>query len=343
VAVALEIASRTSSALSAAYGARDDNGHPLRILHRDIKPGNLLLSTHGQVKVIDFGLSRGDYYERETSTISTLVGSLGYMAPERFMGSQKASPSIDVYSVGITLAELLCGRPPVLPRSPDAHPDALRRYLTYVAPDLSSSCRDPLITLLSEMCSADPSARPSHEETQRRLREIQVAGEMSTDLTAFVSRVVKPRDRDRPRVEPKAHPAWEDIQFLEDPNAPLPNRLVSDPSPGPVSDTQTNDRVREFLNSAQWETRKRELKWLLAVHPNWSSEPFLEVLQRGTQPWWRFWSRSASESEMALALEVLKHRLSPRLLDMARGLTDHPNARVATAASVLIERYKGEH
>ena len=342
VPISLEIISRTCRALAAAQEAHDLDGRPLRILHRDIKPGNLLLSTHGQVKVVDFGLSRGDYFERETSTFSTLLGSLGYMAPERFFGANKASAAIDVYSAGITLAELIGGRLPVLPRAVSSHPATLQRFLSHLAPDLDAPLREALHGLLTDMCSADPTLRPDHASVQARIREIQELANYSRDLVHYAATVVKPLFQSRPRQAPRDHPVWDEIHFLEDPAAPMPSRLEDDTSAQDATE-EANERIRLFLQTDRWETRKRELKWLLALNPNWSSQPFLEVLQRATQPWWRFWTRNANDTEVALALEVLKHRLSPRLFDMARGLVNHPNGRVASAATVLVDRYNSEN
>jgi len=339
--IALEIIFRTCRALSAAETARDPTGHPLRILHRDIKPGNVLVSTHGQVKVVDFGLSRGDYFERETSTVSTLLGSMGYMAPERFLGPQPSTSAIDVYSSGITLAELLCGRLPVLPRDPSAHPGALHRYLEHVVPHLDPPIGTAVRSLIADMCDASPDRRPDHRIVQSRIREILDAAGQMPDLTRYADDVVKPLYQERPRLSPREHPVWDELQFLEDPSAPLPARLEADAQGG--AQDLVDGRIRAFLHTSGWESRKRELKWLLALNPTWQSEPFLEVLQRGTQPWWRFWTRAANDTELAVALEVLKHRLSPRLVDMARGLVEHPNPRVAKAAQMLVKRYDSEN
>ena len=342
VAVAVEIVSRTARALEAAQDARDSDGRILRIIHRDIKPANLLLSTHGQVKVVDFGLSKGEYYERETSTISTLLGSMGYMAPERFDGGPGDQPAIDVYSVGLTLAEMICGRLAILPRDPDTHRPALQGYLEQVSSDeLDEDDNGALRALIGEMCSAEPVDRPTHDEVQSRIKDLQKKAGLSPDLSQFSEAVVLPLYDKRPRLAPKAHPAWEDIAFLEDPAAPMPARLAVDEPVGDATE-EANERIRVFLGKDQWETKKRELKWLLALNPQWSSQPFLEVLQRATQPWWRFWTRGANDTQVAVALEVLKHRLSPRLNQMARDLVEHPDQRVAAAAQVLVDRFESD-
>ena len=82
--------------------------HKQGILHRDIKPSNLLLDTQGTVWVTDFGLAKADDQQNLTHT-GDILGTLRYMPPEAFEG--KADARGDVYSLGLTLYELLAFRP----------------------------------------------------------------------------------------------------------------------------------------------------------------------------------------------------------------------------------------
>jgi serine/threonine protein kinase/WD40 repeat protein len=85
-----------------------DHAHRHGVLHRDVKPSNLLLDTEGTIWVTDFGLARAD--DSDTLTHSgEVIGTLRYMAPERFAG--RADARSDVYSLGLTLYELLALRP----------------------------------------------------------------------------------------------------------------------------------------------------------------------------------------------------------------------------------------
>ncbi len=105
---AFGIAKGVCSALGEAHG--------LGIVHRDLKPANIFLTTGDVVKVLDFGiakiLSNSDVSDpRELTIMGTAVGTLEYMAPEQLMGG-KADPRTDIYTLGVLMYEVICGRRP---------------------------------------------------------------------------------------------------------------------------------------------------------------------------------------------------------------------------------------
>ena len=105
--VAVEVMRQTCLALHVAYNeSLGEDGQPMRVIHRDIKPSNVLLSIHGHVKVVDFGIAKGQFEGREANTESVVMGSRPYMAPERLDGISD-NPTVDVYSAGMSLFELL--------------------------------------------------------------------------------------------------------------------------------------------------------------------------------------------------------------------------------------------
>lgn len=97
-------------ALDFAHNLTDEHGQPLGVVHRDISPSNLLLSRRGDVKLVDFGIARAGGSGRHHRTKSgTLKGKYGYMSPEQVV-EQPVDARSDLFSVGVVLAEMLCGR-----------------------------------------------------------------------------------------------------------------------------------------------------------------------------------------------------------------------------------------
>jgi serine/threonine protein kinase len=83
-----------------------------RIVHRDIKPANLILNSRGQIKVTDFGLAREIHHDAVHDTFhARIVGTDWYMSPQQWTGEPPAVAD-DIYSLGVTIYELLTGKPP---------------------------------------------------------------------------------------------------------------------------------------------------------------------------------------------------------------------------------------
>jgi len=102
------IARDVLDALDYAHHALDVHGRPLKIVHRDISPGNVLLSWRGDVKLTDFGIARAAERRHKTEA-GTLKGKYGYMSPEQVSGADVDARS-DLFSVGILLAEMVMAR-----------------------------------------------------------------------------------------------------------------------------------------------------------------------------------------------------------------------------------------
>lgn len=177
---ALQVVATAASALDAAFNhAVDRGGTPLRVVHRDIKPANLLVSKHGGVKVLDFGVARGDF-DREGRTESVQFGTARYMAPEQWLYGS-VGHGVDIYALGVTLAELLAGqslgRAPLQPEAFADHIDAAIAYV--VRPEWPTAVRVEIGALLGGMLTYDPASRLSAAQVQDRAQGLadELAGE----------------------------------------------------------------------------------------------------------------------------------------------------------------------
>jgi response regulator RpfG family c-di-GMP phosphodiesterase/tRNA A-37 threonylcarbamoyl transferase component Bud32 len=152
IARACEWARQAASGLQAA--------HDHHLVHRDLKPSNLLLSTDGQVKLVDFGLARQVHSHRTDPR--ALLGSLEFMAPEQSVDPSAVGPPADIYGLGATLFWLLTGQTPypqednvakALASLKHDRPRRLRQFLPEAPPELDD--------LIDRMLSRDPSKRPA--------------------------------------------------------------------------------------------------------------------------------------------------------------------------------------
>ncbi len=170
----LQVIAQVADALDAAVNAPGPDG-PLKLVHRDVKPSNIRIGRHGQVKLLDFGIAWFAGSEREAQTASEMmVGSLPYMAPERFT-ERDQNPASDIFSLGCCLYEGLgvegfyeesrLRTLSALAMAPERF-DALKdRRLSLIEPP-------EIRELLTGLLHHDPSKRPTAKQAARRCDEI---------------------------------------------------------------------------------------------------------------------------------------------------------------------------
>ncbi|MEV0220038.1 serine/threonine-protein kinase [Streptomyces sp. NPDC050704] len=139
--------------------------HAAGVLHRDVKPANVLLGAGGRVVLTDFGIAMATGTSTLTRT-GEIIGSIDYIAPERMKG-RRPGPAADLWALGATLYQSVEGRPPF--RKETAMETA---YAIAVDPLAPMKQAGPLEPLIEALLAKDPDERPSAEETERVLRAV---------------------------------------------------------------------------------------------------------------------------------------------------------------------------
>ncbi|HZA74529.1 MAG TPA: Stk1 family PASTA domain-containing Ser/Thr kinase [Propionibacteriaceae bacterium] len=225
---ALEVIEPVLAALAAAHDAG--------LVHRDVKPENVLISDRGQIKVADFGLAKAISSQTSTATQGLLIGTVSYLPPELVVSGQADARS-DVYSTGVVLFELLTGRKPHTGDTP------IQVAYAHVHADVPAPSRFPtagpvppyLDALVARATSRTPSARPADARVLlTEVRRVQSAlrdgrrddPELVRDLrTAAAAPAAPSGRRDRADYEPTQ---------LVPSSVPSPPTVLEAPPPAPL-------------------------------------------------------------------------------------------------------------
>jgi serine/threonine-protein kinase len=208
LALAIFVVTEVAAALDHAYQTPGPQGAPLRIVHRDVNPTNVMVSADGRVQLADFGIARS--VDRSAGTAPDPVkGKVHYMSPEQAMGLPIDGRS-DLYALGLLLYELALGE-----RAIGGHTthETLRRAQSGARLPAGHSLPAPVADLVTRLWSLDPALRPA---TASEVREALLAllpaadqRDFTAELKRLVAGVVRPMSPSAPaRATSRGHARW---------------------------------------------------------------------------------------------------------------------------------------
>jgi eukaryotic-like serine/threonine-protein kinase len=195
--LAFHIAGRLFAALAAAHAACDpDSGLPAPVIHRDVSPGNVLLTREGEVKLSDFGVAHLGNGELETQS-ELLKGTWGYMAPEQ-VREEKVTVRTDLYCAALVVRELLTGVV-AFPRCGQTHLAYLQEMAApWLTPmrELELGLSPRLLRALDSALEPEPAARRVTAEELHTLVRAETAWDGArSDLATLVLDLLAPEVR----------------------------------------------------------------------------------------------------------------------------------------------------
>jgi serine/threonine protein kinase len=191
------ITSRICGALEYAHRKQDERGRPMKIVHRDVSPQNILLSFEGEVKLADFGIAKAATMALSSDS-GRLRGKLLYMSPEQAWGRSTDARS-DIFSLGVVLYELLTDCKPFQGDSDTGILEAVRTCRPVPAASLNPRVPETLERVVMKALHRDPDQRyldalAMHNDLERALGERRPA--TARELARFMDVLFDSAERD---------------------------------------------------------------------------------------------------------------------------------------------------
>ena len=151
--------------------------HKEGFIHRDITLRNLMISKHGIVKLLDFGLARlfESPEEHEITSANQILGSPAFMAPEQWTNPSELTPAADLYSFGCVLHCILTGRLPFVADSDKGFGKIMLAHMSENPPDvhdLRKGIPEEITDIHAKLLAKNPADRPTHEEVVKAFDSI---------------------------------------------------------------------------------------------------------------------------------------------------------------------------
>lgn len=344
LAEVVEIMRRMGSAVDAGYSAPvGPKGRPLRAVHGDLKPANVLLTIDGVLKIIDYGSAQ--------SSLSGAVrseGSAGYLAPERLRDTGRGIDiSCDIYAIGATGYALMTGEHLPAFADVDQHHDSVAKALRGLS---GAGPVAGLRHLILAACAHHADARPRPDELVDRLLTLQRDHDLSDDLADLGGRGVPLVSTG---LDDEMDEIWIEVAFLQNlgsdietaPLRPYRELRLSDYTDGDTQRIGRRDRarlsgesdelVRRFMEQSDWHERLGDLQKLLNSSSGWSAAPFVDLVQAQAS-WWRRLAGGPSRDQLVAALRMLVDRAEPEVVAVVEPLCDHSDPHVAAAAEAVV-------
>lgn len=232
VGIALRIALDVAAGIAGIHDAKDFDGTPLGLVHRDVAPENILVGIDGVARITDFGIAKRISEPRATET-TMRKGRLAYMSPE-YLADGTFTPRSDMFVFGTVLWELLSGRRLFLARTES---ESMRKVLAAKVPPLEDAPRW-LASVATKALARDPSAR--FQDMTEVVEALDMARPLAdaprSAVAALVGRAMRERAL-RAAAKPSSEPVSVELQ-------PRPARIVTLPAPPEVPTPGAASRTR---------------------------------------------------------------------------------------------------